>query len=85
LFQQIKQHFILNFNWKILKEIQQVYPSLVQHLQIIVTPLAYKEDQLIWQHSTSNELPFKNTYVFHKIVGQNFSWKTKSYLPPNIF
>lgn len=66
--------FIHNSQWNVPQALQVIFPNLVQHISNITIPIIQKEDQLIWNKTTSSDLELKDAYTFFSPPTHNRNW-----------
>ena len=66
--------YIVDYEWNIPDSLQELYPTLLQHVNKVMIPAEFKEDQFIWKHTTSGDLSLKDAFSFSSITGQQKHW-----------
>lgn len=66
--------FIRNSQWRILLDLQNMFPSLLQHVTSAFIPLSLREDEFSWKHNTSGTLSMKEAFQFISPIGTQRNW-----------
>jgi hypothetical protein len=66
--------FIVDQHWHIPWQLQQLFPSLMSHVNKISIPVVQKNDLLLWKHTNNGDLSLKDAYQFISPDVQKLSW-----------
>lgn len=63
-----------------------IFPNLQSIVDKVTLPMVYKEDRLIWIHSSNGELSLKDAYLYHctsNISSEDFRIIWHASIPPS--
>jgi hypothetical protein len=67
-------NFIVNQQWHIPWQLQQMFPNLVSHVNKIAIPLVPQLDKLLWKHIINGDLTLKDAYLLVSPSNQKLRW-----------
>lgn len=66
--------FLDNFHWRFPHDFFDVFPTIRQLISQAILPLEDRQDRMVWKHSSTGELSFKDSFSFKYGIGQNIQW-----------
>ncbi|GAU46447.1 hypothetical protein TSUD_402140 [Trifolium subterraneum] len=79
-------NYIGNDSWSLPPDFDIAFPTLRQIVSQITIPKSHSDDNLVWLHSTSGLLSFKDACLFMAPIGQQCQWSKRiwsTYIPPS--
>ncbi|KAK2430924.1 hypothetical protein QL285_029213 [Trifolium repens] len=78
--------FIVNGRWSIPAQLSLMFSNLESIIAAVVIPMELENDTLLWQHTDSGDLSFKQAYTFKNMHVQELPWAKhiwRTEIPPS--
>ncbi|GAU42668.1 hypothetical protein TSUD_398740 [Trifolium subterraneum] len=66
--------FIIDHQWSVPLELQNLFPNLLNHLNKNSIPIEDKNDKMLWMQTTSGDVSLKEAYPHFSPTGISVSW-----------